>query len=597
MKLIPITYHNKKYPSNIISNIDEIAGNLDKSKITPTRSYSLHTEYSHMKRKLDSCLLNKYKVLKESHKNYVPKLWASKEWAIEFANFIIDLIGDNKAPEIIEIHPPFDDYCNNFEEFFDIYEEFEKIIMNIYPSTLIFIENRCGTFYTGGNFLLSTSKSIIEFLKQLSTKNLRLKMVLDYPQVFSAEKIKLDNIKLDKIISFNQNIKPYINLIGGFHIWGKRKNSTDTRWTPHTGNLNTLFSFNNDLKVSFLKSILNTFNDDIERYFVPEVNSSEEDLQSIVIDLIDNGFKFPINNKKTITSNYKYIEGIEWISNLAYLNIYNSIKDTKELIPLIGLKTINITNNKRCTGYKDLKTTKHINCPNRELINEKDTKCPSCNNMDKFQYCVMCKGDTCRNYSPEAREYCNKPHYVYLAYFSKDKIKVGTAYYERKITRLQEQGAPVAILIAKTNTGKLARLIEHKIKEMGYAETITSKYKASNINIDNDKDKILNILEANLKRIKDNIDKSYLEYFIDIEVYDDYDKVNNIKSILNKGNIIQTSLFDTDELDFKITKLDKYDINNKEIIGVVGTNAYIKSNNNYYLNLKEIIGHEIKDIK
>ena len=199
--------------------------------------------------------------------------------------------------------------------------------------------------------------------------------------------------------------------------------------------------------------------------------------------------------------------------------------------------------------------------------------------------------------SPEAREYCSKPHYVYLAYFSKDKIKVGTAYYERKITRLQEQGAPVAILIAKTNTGKLARLIEHKIKEMGYAETITSKYKASNINIDNNKEKILNILESNLKRIKDNIDKSYLEYFDYIEVYDDYNKVNNIKSILNKGNIIQTSLFDTEETNLKITKLDKYDINNKEIIGVVGTNAYIKSNNNnYYINLKEIIGHEIIDL-
>ena len=153
MKLIPITYHNKKYPSNIISNIDEIAGNLDKSKITPTRSYSLHTEYSHMKRKLDSCLLDKYKVLKESHKNYVPKLWASKEWAIEFANFIIDLIGDNKAPEIIEIHPPFDDYCNNFEEFFDIYEEFEKIIRNLNPHR----KNRWGFCYISLNNIPSYS--------------------------------------------------------------------------------------------------------------------------------------------------------------------------------------------------------------------------------------------------------------------------------------------------------------------------------------------------------------------------------------------------------------------------------------------------------
>lgn len=49
MNLIPITYHSKKYPENVISNIDEIAGNFDKDTIDPKRKYSLHTEYSHMK--------------------------------------------------------------------------------------------------------------------------------------------------------------------------------------------------------------------------------------------------------------------------------------------------------------------------------------------------------------------------------------------------------------------------------------------------------------------------------------------------------------------------------------------------------------------
>lgn len=64
MNLIPITYHSKKYPENVISNIDEIAGNFDKDTIDPKRKYSLHTEYSHMKRKLDNCLINKYPELK-----------------------------------------------------------------------------------------------------------------------------------------------------------------------------------------------------------------------------------------------------------------------------------------------------------------------------------------------------------------------------------------------------------------------------------------------------------------------------------------------------------------------------------------------------
>lgn len=295
MNLIPITYHSKKYPKNVISNIDEIAGNFDKDIINPKREYSLHTEYSHMKRKLDNGLINKYPELKKSERENIPQLWKSKEWAREFANFIIELVGNNIPPKIIEIHPPFNDYCKNFSLFFDIYEEFEKIISVELPNTNIFIENRCGTFYKGGKFIISNGKSIIQFLQELEVRKLRLKLVLDYPQVFSAESIKMDDIKLKKIIEFNNNIKPYISHIGGFHLWGKRKSQTG-RWTSHTGDLNTFFSNNNLLKDEFISSVVNTFDDNDIRFFVPEVNSSEEDLQSIIFDLLKYDVKFNFND-------------------------------------------------------------------------------------------------------------------------------------------------------------------------------------------------------------------------------------------------------------------------------------------------------------
>ena len=219
MILIPITYHSKKYPVGITSNIDEIAGNFDKSSISPIRKYSLHTEYSHMKRKLDNSLINKYPKLKSSQKDNIPQLWKDKEWAQEFANYIIDLIGNNQPPEIIEVHPPFNDYCLDFDNFFDTYIEFERIILQKYPNVKIFIENRCGTFYKGGKFLISNCKSIIKFLNELSNRNLRLKLVLDYPQVFSAEAIKMDDIKLNKITDFNKNINKYWR----FPFMGKKK--------------------------------------------------------------------------------------------------------------------------------------------------------------------------------------------------------------------------------------------------------------------------------------------------------------------------------------------------------------------------------------
>ena len=290
MNLIPITYHSKKYPENVVSNIDEIAGNFDKDTINPERKYSLHTEYSHMKRKLDNKLINKYPELKISEKEKIPQLWKNKEWAKEFANFIIELVGNSIPPEIIEIHPPFNDYCKELSTFFGIYEEFEKIILAKFPTVNIFIENRCGTFYKGGKFIISNGKSIIQFLQELQSRKLKLKLVLDYPQVFSAEAVKMDDINLKKIIIFNDNIKPYISYIGGIHLWGKRKSQAG-RWTSHTGDLNTFFSNNDLLKDEFISSIINTFNDNEARFFVPEVNSSEKDLQSIIYDLL----KYDVN--------------------------------------------------------------------------------------------------------------------------------------------------------------------------------------------------------------------------------------------------------------------------------------------------------------
>ena len=47
-----------------------------------------------------------------------------------------------------------------------------------------------------------------------------------------------------------------------------------------------------DFKKTFLENMFDTFNDGIDRYFVPEVNSGSEDLISIVNDLRKVGFRF-----------------------------------------------------------------------------------------------------------------------------------------------------------------------------------------------------------------------------------------------------------------------------------------------------------------
>ena len=82
----------------------------------------------------------------------------------------------------------------------------------------------------------------------------------------------------------------YKELIAGFHMWGKRKDRNG-KWTPHSGNFDTFFSNNKELKQIFLNSVLSTFKDKIDRYFVPEVNG-KDDLYSIVKDMENANFKF-----------------------------------------------------------------------------------------------------------------------------------------------------------------------------------------------------------------------------------------------------------------------------------------------------------------
>lgn len=595
MKVVPITYHNKRYPSNIISNIDEIAGNLDKDKIEVSREYSLHTEYSHMKRKLDNNLVNKYEELKLSHKDNVPQLWKSIRWAEQFANFIIELVGGNKAPKIIEIHPPFNDYCHSFDEFFEIYEVFEKIILEKFPDVKILIENRCGTFYTGGKFLLSKGKDIVEFLESLSKKNIRLQLVLDYPQVFSAELIKMDNVKLDKILAFNKSIKNHIKYIGGFHIWGKKRNEHSGRWTPHNGDLNTFFSFNDELKAIFLQSIINTFDDDVERFFVPEVNSGEEDLQSIIYDLVTAGIEFPMIAQETIA--YKNIVAIDWIDNVAHFKYYDS-KEGFKLQKIIGLKFISSNKAKRCVGIRDLKTGERIQCPHNNIINQNEVQCVACKNRDSFKTCVMCKGDECQTTNSEALCYCSQEHYVYLAYFPGDFVKVGTAHYKKKIVRLQEQGALAAYIICKTPTGKIARTIEAEIVNLGLREALTTSVKMKHfIEFETYNDIVLK-LDYAYDLITKGLSSFSSAYLLESkEVYNQFDNYKSIKDKLLAQSDMQLSLFGDGVVMNEPKEADPF-ISNNEVFAVAGYIALIKDDKSYKLiNLKKLIGFEFESIE
>lgn len=125
---IPVDYHGKSYPPGIKCEVLEIAGHFDKTSIAFADRYSLHTEYSFTKRNMASNLMSKYPVLKGSEYRGIPRLWYSDGWAAEFGEFVIDIVDDRPDPEIIEVHPPFKDYCPTAACFLDRYAIFEDII-------------------------------------------------------------------------------------------------------------------------------------------------------------------------------------------------------------------------------------------------------------------------------------------------------------------------------------------------------------------------------------------------------------------------------------------------------------------------------------
>jgi hypothetical protein len=60
----------------------------------------------------------------------------------------------------------------------------------------------------------------------------------------------------------------------------------------HVGNLDTYFDGRTRLKNAFLRHLHKLLDDGVKRFFVAEVNSSDEDLASIVKDLVSARFIF-----------------------------------------------------------------------------------------------------------------------------------------------------------------------------------------------------------------------------------------------------------------------------------------------------------------
>jgi hypothetical protein len=298
IRLIPVRYDSITYPDGVHSEIQEESAPLSiphLKRFAP--KYSLHTDPS-ASRKVppDSEFLEDFPTLRKSCVNRIPQLWFNKQWANEFAGFIKKAVDKNSPPAIIEVHPPYKDYCDSMQQFLENYRVFEERIFSSYPETEILIENRYGTKYKGGLFLISSYRDVVDFVSQLekTTPRLKLGLVLDFPQLLAQSgmlKPKNDNIKEMLTEMFN-SLKFCKSRIRSIHLWGPETIYANGHFDGvHKADLHGLFKYHEGMKEFFLENVYELLRDIDPCYLVPETKG-ETNVKSIVNDLVSVGFVF-----------------------------------------------------------------------------------------------------------------------------------------------------------------------------------------------------------------------------------------------------------------------------------------------------------------
>ena len=123
-----------------------------------------------------------------------------------------------------------------------------------------------------------------------------------------------------------------------------------------------------------------------------------------------------------------------------------------------------------CVGRFNLGAGGSMPCPDRATTPPEYNECFACRSHNGFNP-AFDRVDPSQ-LSPQQRRYNRRPHAVYLAHFGGGLIKVGISSVGRVRTRLLEQGARAAVLLAVADSAWDARRIEVATHERGLPEVV-----------------------------------------------------------------------------------------------------------------------------
>lgn len=163
-----------------------------------------------------------------------------------------------------------------------------------------------------------------------------------------------------------------------------------------------------------------------------------------------------------------------------------------------------------CIGYRPPQASASLMpCPeNKTEISS--SQCEKCFQRAEILPCLRCDGERCRN--PERRSFCVQPdnHAVYLASFGREMPKVGVARWTRREERVREQGARMALVVARDD-GQMVRRLESEINKLGIPDRYTSSQKLQSLVMHTSKNELLEELLSTLALLRHRIRAPWIE--------------------------------------------------------------------------------------
>lgn len=198
-----------------------------------------------------------------------------------------------------------------------------------------------------------------------------------------------------------------------------------------------------------------------------------------------------------------------------------------------------------CTGWIDFENKVANVCPSGATVDAKYENCLECRNKTGFNPAFY----NASSISEQQEKINQNEHFVYLAYFSPEVIKVGISQESRGLRRLLEQGSRVAMKLETFPSANVARQYEERISNLpNVVDNVTGSRKlnllSENFNIESAKKSLTDLQETIENSLKVNFENAKIieteNYFGDTN--QDFEKAIDMTDNQNVAGDIVASI-------------------------------------------------------